>query len=329
MQLADSLKSWPLLGVSKYSSTKLQWMLHYARQVSSLVLSCFPVLIKCSHLKLYPQSAILYYILHCASLLVVHQKADLTSMFLNKSYKFQFRNGCRYPILQTLGLMWQLYAQVSVAGRSMNRLWHKMAATAVGSCIHVYRGSWGATGISVSLSKETGRGAALPKGDGPSTAEHLAVILTFFLLLTSTSPLSGDSLSPSLHLLTSPFPQHSSVSISVLGGICCSPQACLCLCWDDIHLVRREFHCSTSHHLHRACNFTRSCVPRHIKEWLTACVFGMKRQDGRECVAVSRSQEWLRELYLSRLFMFKGLMESMSVVPSGHSTTGFYLGLNG
>lgn len=103
--------------------------------------------------------------------------------------------------------MWRLYTQVSTAVRSMNRLWHEMAAAAVGSCIHVYRGSWGATGISVSLSKETGRGAALPGGHGTSAAEHLAVILTFFSLfffLTSTGPLSGNSL-----------PRRHSISLSL------------------------------------------------------------------------------------------------------------------
>lgn len=111
------------------------------------------------------------------------------------------------PILDTQSHRhWRLcgspVSQVSMAGRSMERLWHKMAAAAVGFCIHVCRGSGGATGISVSLSKETGRGAALPRGDCTSTAEHLVVILTFlfclprfywsslwkFTLVISTSP---------------------------------------------------------------------------------------------------------------------------------------------
>lgn len=42
-------------------------------------------------------------------------------------------------VLHTLGVIWQLCAQVSMAGRFKKRLWPRMAAVAVGSCIHVHR----------------------------------------------------------------------------------------------------------------------------------------------------------------------------------------------
>lgn len=141
-----------------------------------------------------------------------------------------------------------------------------------------------------------------------ATAQARLNISQSFLL---SSSFSSSRLSISLSL---PFPQHSSVSISVLGGILCSPPACLRLCWDDIHLVRRRFHCSTSHHLCR--------MQLHARVSDCECVSMVAG------VAVSRRQDWLSELYLSGLCMFKGLMGSTSAVPSGHSTTGFYLGLN-
>lgn len=166
--------------------------------------------------------------------------------------------------------MWWPSSQVSMAKRSMNRLWHKMAATAVGSRIQVYRGSWGATGMSVSLSKETGRGAALPSGDSISKAEHLAVNLNLF------SPLSHFHGSFLLTVLKSLW--HSSVSISALGGIYYPPQACLRLCWDDIHLFQEGvslFYFSPS--LPRL-QLTHSCVLTHIKEHE-----GMNRWEDRVC----------------------------------------------
>lgn len=154
-----------------------------------------------------------------------------------------------------MGCVAGFYAQVSMAGRSMNRLWHKMVAAAVGSCIHVCRGSWGATGIS--LSKGTDRGAVLSRADGTSAADRLALLSSSFsysllrVLFIGNSP--SHRICISLALL---FPQHS--SISVPGGIHCSPQARLCLCWDDIHLLSSGLNCSTSHHLRHVCNFTRS-----------------------------------------------------------------------
>lgn len=107
---------------------------------------------------------------------------------------------------------------LSVASTRLNRLWQEMAPAAVGSCIQVYGGSRGATGISFLLSKETGGGAPLPGGDSTNRAKHLAVILTFYLFLTSTDPLSGNSLLQSLHLLIVFSPQHSYVSDFVLRG---------------------------------------------------------------------------------------------------------------
>lgn len=143
--------------------------------------------------------------------------------------EFQFRPGFSIPSpADTTGCVAGFYAQVSMAGRSMNRLWHKMVAAAVGSCIHVCRGSRGATGIS--LSKETGRGADPPRADGTSAAERLALLSSLFsfsllrLLFIGNSPSHRICISSSALL----FPQHSSVS--VLGGIHCSPQACLRLC---------------------------------------------------------------------------------------------------
>lgn len=145
-----------------------------------------------------------------------------------------------------------------MSGRSMNRFGHKMAAAAVGACIPVYRGSWGATGISVSLSKETGREAALPGGDSTSMAEHPTVILTsFFLLLLlflTSMTLSASSQSPYLSIS-----RHGSVS----RGNPLFPTGLFVplLRW---HPSCQEggCHCSTSYHMR---NFRRSCVPMHIK----------------------------------------------------------------
>lgn len=102
-----------------------------------------------------------------------------------------------------------------MAWTSVNRLWHKMAAPAVGACIHVYRGNCGATGISVPLSKEADRGAAPPRGDGTSRVEHLTVILTFLRFLTSMRPLAGNSHCDSNH---PPLPRDAARSPSLFLG---------------------------------------------------------------------------------------------------------------
>lgn len=67
------------------------------------------------------------------------------------------------------------------------------------------------------LSKETGGGASLPRGDSTNRAEHLGVILTFYFFLTSVDPLPGNSLLQSLHLLISFFP-NTAMSPSLFLG---------------------------------------------------------------------------------------------------------------
>lgn len=117
--------------------------------------------------------------------------------------EFQFRPGFSIPSpADTTGCVAGFYAQVSMAGRSMNRLWHKMVAAAVGSCIHVCRGSRGATGIS--LSRETGRGADPPQGRWHKCGWTSSITFLLILFLASTAPLHWKfSLSPYLHLLLS------------------------------------------------------------------------------------------------------------------------------
>lgn len=166
---------------------------------------------------------------------------------------------------------------VSEAGRSMNRLWHKMAA--VGSmCTEAAQVQL------ASVCRYQRRQAEELLSLGPTgwTSRSRSYFPPLSLETLSLSP------SMSLHLLISPSlpqPSSSSVSIPALRGICCSPQACLCLCWDDIHLVGRGgFHCSTSSPSPpRVELITRSRVPTHIKEWVTARVLGTERRDFRVC----------------------------------------------
>lgn len=120
------------------------------------------------------------------------------------SHKFIFRS-TQEPLL-SLQRLWRLHGSsvLSVASRCVNRLWQEMAPTAVGSCIQVYGGSWGATGISFFVIKGDRRRSFSPQGgqhkQGRTSRSH-----SYFLLLPhicGSSPWEFSlAVSPSPYLL--------------------------------------------------------------------------------------------------------------------------------
>ena len=185
------------------------------------------------------------------------------------------------PVLQTHtgGYVAASALLVSVAGRSMNRLWHKMAA--VGSmCMEAAQVQL------ASVCRYQRRQAEELLSPGPtgwtSHSRSYFPLLSLETLSLSLSP--PPCLSISLSLPHFPSSSSSSVSIPALRGICCSPTGLFVplLRWHP-SCQEGEFRCSTSPPSPPPVELiTRSCVPTHIKDRVTARVLGTER---RECVS--------------------------------------------
>lgn len=161
------------------------------------------------------------------------------------------------------GLCGKLYAQVSMAGRSMNRLWHKMAATAVGSCMCTE-----AAEVQLASVCRYQRIQAEELLSPGVTAQPRLNILQSFLLFSFPSLLLLWKLSLLLpiHLLISPISPAQSPSPSLFSGESAVPRRPACASAEMTSILSAGGFIVLLLAISTTCPCTRSCVPTHIKE---------------------------------------------------------------